>query len=255
MPRRVGPPRLSGRDKASSSRGSGLRGGRPAGRPAAPGSPAAGSLRTAERSVRPGSEKQKKKQRFEPLGGARGRLGWRWAHLEGAWSHVAAAAEPHLLHQVGVSLGDLAPHSQGVLPVDLRLVLVVEEVLGERRGVAQALAENSGLALNHYRGGGGFIETADFYLEGRVHETRVAQIAQPAQARLRLGLSVVVGGAVGAVASQPGGGGGGGQDAVTRSDSSRALKPSGGSQPGLTCSQRTCCCSACIRGCSSCLRW
>lgn len=60
-------------------------------------------------------------------------------HFEGARGHVAAAAEPHLLHQVCVGLGDLAPHSQGVLSVDLRLVLVVEEVLGERRGVAQAL--------------------------------------------------------------------------------------------------------------------
>lgn len=35
-----------------------------------------------------------------------------------------------------------------------------------------------------------------FYLEGRVHEARVAQITETTQARLRLGLSVVVGGAV-----------------------------------------------------------
>lgn len=45
--------------------------------------------------------------------------------------------------------------------------------------------------------------TADFYLESRVHETRVAQIAEATQAGLRLGLSVVVGGAVGTVATQP----------------------------------------------------
>lgn len=32
-------------------------------------------------------------------------------HFEGARSHVAAAAEPHLLHQISVGLGNLAPHS------------------------------------------------------------------------------------------------------------------------------------------------
>lgn len=41
------------------------------------------------------------------------------------------------------------------------------------------------------------------YLEGRVHETCVAQIAEATQAGLRLGLPVVVGGAVGTVATQP----------------------------------------------------
>lgn len=51
MPHRDVPPRLSGQDKASFSRGSDLRGAHPAGRPTAPGSPAAGSLRTAERNV------------------------------------------------------------------------------------------------------------------------------------------------------------------------------------------------------------
>lgn len=45
--------------------------------------------------------------------------------------------------------------------------------------------------------------TANFYLEGRVHETCVSQIAQATQAWLRLGLSVVVGAAVGTVATQP----------------------------------------------------
>lgn len=45
--------------------------------------------------------------------------------------------------------------------------------------------------------------TANFYLEGRVHETCVAQIAETTEARLRLGLSVVVGGAVGTVTTQP----------------------------------------------------
>lgn len=56
----------------------------------------------------------------------------RTTHFEGARSHIAAAAEPHLLHQISVGLGDLAPHPQRILSVDLRLVLIVEEVLGER---------------------------------------------------------------------------------------------------------------------------
>lgn len=63
----------------------------------------------------------------------------RTTHFEGARSHVAAAAEPHLLHQISVGLGDLAPHSQRILSVDLHLILIIEEVLGERRGIAQAL--------------------------------------------------------------------------------------------------------------------
>lgn len=65
----------------------------------------------------------------------------RTTHLEGARSHVAAATEPHLLHQLSVGLGDLAPHSQRILSVDLHLVLIVEEVLGERRSIAQALKD------------------------------------------------------------------------------------------------------------------
>lgn len=41
------------------------------------------------------------------------------------------------------------------------------------------------------------------YLEGGVHEARVAQVTEAAQSRLRLGVPVVVGGAVGIGASQP----------------------------------------------------
>lgn len=62
-------------------------------------------------------------------------------HFEGARSHVAAAAEPHLLHQICVGLCNLTPHSQGIFSVDLCLVLVVEEVFSEWRGIAQALKE------------------------------------------------------------------------------------------------------------------
>lgn len=52
-------------------------------------------------------------------------------HFEGTWGHIAAATQPHLLHEVGVGLGDLAPHSQGILSVNLCLILVFEEVLCE----------------------------------------------------------------------------------------------------------------------------
>lgn len=45
--------------------------------------------------------------------------------------------------------------------------------------------------------------TTKLYLEGRIHEARVAQIAEAAEARVRLGLSVAVGGAVGTVLPKP----------------------------------------------------
>lgn len=45
--------------------------------------------------------------------------------------------------------------------------------------------------------------TTKLYLEGRIHEARVAQIAEPAQTGLRLGLSVAVGGTVGTVLPKP----------------------------------------------------
>lgn len=63
----------------------------------------------------------------------------RGTHFEGARSHVVAAAQPHLLHQVSIRLCNLAPHAQRIFPVDLGLILVVEEVFSERRCVAQAL--------------------------------------------------------------------------------------------------------------------
>lgn len=110
-------------------------------------------------------------------------------HFEGARSHVVAAAQPHLLHQVSVRLGNLAPHAQRIFPVDLGLILVVEEVLGERRCVAQALGSEEEEAFDIQPGvlktlPGGRGGDAAVYLEGRVHETRVAQITEPTQARL-----------------------------------------------------------------------
>lgn len=50
---------------------------------------------------------------------------------------------------------------------------------------------------------GGVTDSLGSYLEGRVHETRVAQVTEATQARLRLGVPVVVGGAVGVGAAQP----------------------------------------------------
>lgn len=49
----------------------------------------------------------------------------------------------------------------------------------------------------------GAADLFDGYLEGRVHETRVAQVTEPTQAGLRLGVPVVVGGAVGIATTQP----------------------------------------------------
>lgn len=109
-----------------------------------------------------------------------------------------------MLDQVSIRLGNFAPHAQRVLSVDLSLVLVVEEVLGERRCIAQALGNQEQVKTRYsddiWRGITGLFNS---YLEGRVHETRVAQVTEATQARLRLGVPVVVGGAVGIGATQP----------------------------------------------------
>lgn len=60
-------------------------------------------------------------------------------HFEGARGHIVAAAEPHLLDQVSIGLGDLPPHAQWILPVDLRLIQIIQEVVCERGRIAQAL--------------------------------------------------------------------------------------------------------------------
>lgn len=62
-------------------------------------------------------------------------------HFEGTWSHIAAAAQPHLLYKISIGLSNLAPHSKGILSVNLCLILVIEEVLCEWRCIAQALEE------------------------------------------------------------------------------------------------------------------
>ena len=60
-------------------------------------------------------------------------------HLEGARGHIVAATEPHLLDQLSVGLRDLPPHTQRVLPVELHLILVIQEVVCECGRIAQAL--------------------------------------------------------------------------------------------------------------------
>ncbi len=60
-------------------------------------------------------------------------------YLEGARRDVAAFARPQLLDELAVGLGDLALHAQRIVLVQLDLVLVLQEELGERRDVAQTL--------------------------------------------------------------------------------------------------------------------
>lgn len=60
-------------------------------------------------------------------------------YLEGSWRDVAVFPRPQLLDELGVRLGDLALHSQRIVLVQLLLVLVLQEVLGQRRDVTQTL--------------------------------------------------------------------------------------------------------------------
>lgn len=62
-------------------------------------------------------------------------------HFEGTWGHVAASAQPHLLHKISIGFCNLSPHSQGILSVNLYLVLIIGEVLCEWGCIAQALEE------------------------------------------------------------------------------------------------------------------
>lgn len=64
-------------------------------------------------------------------------------YFEDAGCHVGVPSRPHLLDELRVGLCDLPFHPQGVVSVDLGLVLIPEEVVGQRRGVAQALQENA----------------------------------------------------------------------------------------------------------------
>ena len=54
------------------------------------------------------------------------------------------AARPDLLNDVCVGLSDLSLHAQRVAEVELVQVGVLQEVLGQRRRVAQALREEPG---------------------------------------------------------------------------------------------------------------
>ena len=56
-------------------------------------------------------------------------------YLEGPRRDVAELARPALLDELGVDPGDLPLHPQGVVLVQLLCVLILQEVLGERRDV------------------------------------------------------------------------------------------------------------------------
>lgn len=141
---------------ASSWLGSDLHGARPVKRPAAPGSPAAGSLKTVGQNVRLVSEnKTVDFIYFVALKGHKDILNISivtsckaTTHFEGTRSYVAAAAKPHLLYQISICLRNLASHSQGIFSVNLSLILVIKEVLCERRCIAQAL-EKKGKGQNY----------------------------------------------------------------------------------------------------------
>lgn len=60
-------------------------------------------------------------------------------YLEDTWHHGVMPPGPHLLDDVGVGLGDLSLHAQGVGEVQLLQVGALQEVLSQRRSVAQTL--------------------------------------------------------------------------------------------------------------------
>lgn len=143
-PRLHGPRHLLGRGKASFWHGSDLHGVRPAKRPATLASLAAGTLKTEEQIAQPASGEEDKPQRwlhnhFCPFDILPWNSCLKKTHFKRPWCHITAAAQPHLLYEVCVGLGDLAPHSQWILTVNLCLVLVIQEVLCEGRCIAQAL--------------------------------------------------------------------------------------------------------------------
>lgn len=63
-------------------------------------------------------------------------------YFEHARCHVSIPSRPHLLYELCVGLCDLALHAQGVVSVELSLVLILQEVVGQGCGVAQALRES-----------------------------------------------------------------------------------------------------------------
>lgn len=66
-------------------------------------------------------------------------LRFRQVYLEDPWHHRVVAPGPHLLDDIGVRLGDLPLHPQWVGEVQLLQVGAPQEVLSERRSVAQTL--------------------------------------------------------------------------------------------------------------------
>ena len=60
-------------------------------------------------------------------------------HLERPGHGGLVSAAPHLLHQAAERSGDLAPHAERVVCVELLQMAVLQEVVGERRRVGETL--------------------------------------------------------------------------------------------------------------------
>lgn len=65
-------------------------------------------------------------------------------YLEDAWDDRVMAPRPNLFDDVCVGLSDLSLHPQRVGEVELVQVGVLQEVLGQRRCITQALWEEPG---------------------------------------------------------------------------------------------------------------
>lgn len=64
-------------------------------------------------------------------------------YFEHARCHMGIPSRPHLLDELRIGLRNLPFHPQRVVSVDFSLVLIFEKVVSQRRGVAQALKENT----------------------------------------------------------------------------------------------------------------
>lgn len=56
---------------------------------------------------------------------------------------MSIPSRPHLLNELCVGLCDFPFHPQRVVSVDFSLIFIFEKVVGQRRGIAQALKENT----------------------------------------------------------------------------------------------------------------
>lgn len=56
---------------------------------------------------------------------------------------MSVPSRPHLLNELCVGLCNFPFHPQRVVSVDFSLILIFEKVVGQRRGIAQALEENT----------------------------------------------------------------------------------------------------------------